>query len=148
MHEPLRGLLASDSGATGQSAQNAILDLLRLEGCRPRAEGEGVIYFDHHELKFVLLLSPNDPEFVRVLLPNFCAVRNDAERVVAHAAANVVNRTCMAVKVYVEGQQTQAAVECFLAAPTQIVPVLMRCARALEHGARTFAVARAMQQDR
>lgn len=127
-----------------RSARDAIVKLLELEGCKPRVDQDGDVVFVHHELNYLLLLSAKDPEFVRLVLPSFCAVGSDAERAAAYEAANVANATCKAAKVSVEHGQTHAAVECFLASPHEIVPVLMRCAGALEHAARAFAMAYAM----
>lgn len=124
----------------------ALVELLNLEGCSPVVQSEGEIRFVRNELRYWVLLSRADPEFVRVILPNFHAIGSDSERAIAYAAANVTNATCKAAKVYVERNQTLAVIECFLSSPTQLVPVLMRCAGALEHAYRSFAIAYAMQQ--
>lgn len=126
------------------SARDAIIKLLELEGCKPRVDKDGDVVFSHRELNYLLLFNAQDPEYVRLLLPNFCAVGTDAERAAAYEAASVTNATCKAAKVTVEHGQTHAAVECFLASPHHFVPVLMRSAGALEHAARSFGVAYTM----
>lgn len=130
--------------AAQPSARDAIVQLLELEGCKPRVDKDGDVVFVHRQLNYLLLLSAQDPEFVRLVLPNFCAVGSEAERAAAYEAANVANATCKAAKVTVEHGQTHAAVECFLASPHHFVPVLMRCAGALEHAARSFGIAYTM----
>ncbi len=125
---------------------DVLLELLALEGCHPSVGDQGEIRFVRNELHYMLMLSRTDPEFVRLILPNFYAIGDDSERIVAYAAANVANATCKAAKIYVERNQTLAAIECFLASPAQLVPVLVRCAGALEHAARSFAVAFSMQR--
>jgi hypothetical protein len=148
-HEVPNAAMEADASAPAQPMRlpaDALVELLALEGCHPSVGGQGEIRFVRNELHYVLILSRTDPEFVRLILPNFYAIGNDSERIVAHAAANVANATCKAAKIYVERDQTLAAIECFLASPTQFVPVLMRCAGALEHAARSFAVAFSMHQ--
>lgn len=126
------------------TARDAIIKLLELEGCKPRADKDDDIVFSHRDLNYLLLFDAQDPEYVRLLLPNFCAVGTDAERAAAYEAASATNATCKAAKVTVEHGQTHAAVECFLASPHHFVPVLMRSAGALEHAARSFGVAYTM----
>lgn len=149
---PLRTLVPTPTGGAAStglaaptaeqpSARDAIVKLLELEGCKPRLDDDGDVVFSHRELNYVLLFNAQDPEYIRLMLPNFCAVGTDAERAAAYEAANGANATCKAAKVMVEHGQTHAAVECFLASPHHVVPVLMRCAGALEHAARSFAVA-------
>lgn len=156
---PLRTLFPSTDAApptTGAttptaeqpSARDAIMKLLELESCRPRVDNDGDIVFSHRDLNYVLLFNAQDPEYIRLLLPNFCAVGTDAERAAAYEAASITNATCKAAKVTVEHGQTHAAVECFLASPHHFVPVLMRSAGALEHAARSFGVAYTMMRRR
>lgn len=123
------------------SARDAIVKLLDLEGCKPRVDNDGDVVFTHHGLYFLVMFSAQDPEYVRLILPNFCAVGTDAERAAAFEAANITNATCKAAKVWGEHGQTHAAVECFLASQHQFVPVLMRSAAALEYARRSFDMA-------
>ena len=147
---PLRTLfpnadaLAATPTVEQPSARDAIVELLELEGCKPRVDSEGDVVFTLSELNYVLLFNAQDPEYVRLLLPSFCAVATDPERAAAYEAANVTNATCKAAKVTVERGQTHAAVECFLATPHHFAPVLMRSAGALEHAARSLGVAYTM----
>ena len=129
-----------------RSPQEAIAALLKLEGCESTIDGDGDIRFDHQGIHFLLLFNQADPEYVRVVLPNFFAVGSESERAVAYAAANATNGSCKAVKVFIEHKQTHAAIECFLAEREQIVPVLMRCIGALEHAARSFSMGCALQR--
>jgi hypothetical protein len=148
-HEVLKGAKEADASAPAQPMRlpaDALVELLALEGCHPTVGDQGVIRFVRNELHYMLILSRTDPEFVRLILPNFYAIGDDSERIVAYAAANVANATCKAAKIYVERDKTLAAIECFLTSPAQLVPVLLRCAGALEHAARSFAVAFSMQR--
>ena len=121
-----------------------MVKLLELEGCKARVDNDGDIVFTHRDLHYLLLFSAQDSEYVRLVLPSFCAIGSDAERAAAYEAANITNATCKAAKVTVERGQTHATVECFLASQHHIVPVLMRSAGALDHAARSFAVAYTM----
>lgn len=148
-HALQNGAKEADASAPAQPMRlpaDALVELLALEGCHPSVGDPGEIRFVRNELHFMLVLSRTDPEFVRLILPNFYAIGDDSERIVAHAAANIANATCKAAKIYVERDQTLATIECFLASPAQLVPVLMRSAGALEHAARSFAVAFSMQK--
>lgn len=148
-HEVPNGAKLADASAPGQPMRppgDAFVELLALEGCHPSVGDQGEIRFVRNQVHYILILSRTDPEYVRLILPSFYAIGDDSERIVAHAAANLANATCKAAKICVERDQTFAAIECFLASPTQFVPVLMRCAGALEHAARSFGVAFAMQK--
>lgn len=129
-------------------ARRALQDLLSLEGCQPRIDSDGDIVFRHQQLTYVVVFSRKDPEFVRLVLPNFWTIDSEAELKAAYRAANLANSTCKAAKVYVEHRQTLAAVECFMAAPEQLVPVVLRSADALADAAKTFGVACALDQGR
>lgn len=131
----------AENAETTVSAREAMVKLLQLEGCKPRLDADGDIVFELRELTFLLLFDAREPEYIRLLLPNFCAVGTDAERAAAYEAANLSNATSKAAKVTIERGQTHAAVETFVASAYHVLPVLLRCAGALEHGARSFATA-------
>lgn len=152
---PLRNLFsdaAAVSAATGPASQtteqvsprDAIVKLLEAEGCKPRFDKDNDLVFVRSDLTYVLIFSAKDPEYLRLMLPNFCAIGTDAERAAAYEAANLTNATCKAAKVTVERGQTHAYIECFFASLHHTIPVLMRCAEALDHAARSFGVAYAM----
>jgi len=129
-----------------ETARDAIVELLKLEGCEPRVDSDGDVVFTYKDFKYLLIFSRKDPEYIRLVLPNFWSIDSDSERSVAYAAANITNRSCKAAKICVEGEQTNAVIECFMAAPEQIIPVLLRSAGALEHAVRTFSVACTLQR--
>ena len=128
------------------TAKDVILKALELEGSNPKIDEDGDIVFKHNRFHFLLIFSQADPEYIRLLLPNFYEVENEKQRTAAFAAANDANAICKAAKVYVSSNQTHAAIEGFLAASEQIVPVLMRCLDALEHSVNTYNVARAIRE--
>lgn len=134
------------SGETDQqpSARDAIFKLLELEGCSPRIDNEGDIQFQYRDLRYHVLFNAEDPEYLRILLPAFRAIDTDKDRAVAYEAANLTNATCKAAKIMVERGQTFATVEIFEASHHHVVPVLMRCAHALEYAARSYGMAFSM----
>ena len=137
------------SHAAGQaSPRDAIVKLLEVEGCKPHFDMDGDLVFVRSGLNYVLIFSAKDPEYLRLVLPNFCAIGAGAERAAAYEAANLTNATCKAAKVAVEGGQTHAFVECFFASLHHIIPVMMRCAEALDHAARSFGMAYTMVRRR
>jgi hypothetical protein len=132
--------------APARPAKDAIVDLLKLEGCQPTVDDDGDIVFRHHNITYVLIFSKKDPEFIRLLLPNFLRVESDTDRRAAFEAANLTNRLCKAAKIYLERNQAQAAIEYFLASHQHIVSVLLRSAHALEHAAKFFGAAYSIQR--
>lgn len=126
------------------SPRDAIVKLLEVEGCKPRSDKDGDVVFVRGDLTYVLIFSAKDPEYLRLVLPNFCAIGTDAERAAAYEAANLTNATCKAAKVAIERGQTYASVECFFASLHHVIPVMMRCAEALAYAARSFGVAYGM----
>ena len=57
-----------------RSPQEAIAALLELEGCQSTIDSDGDIRFDHQGIHFLLLFNQADPEYVRLVLPNFFAL--------------------------------------------------------------------------
>lgn len=154
LHSFLPGLRSTAGNAETASSEQplaprqAISQLLNLEGCAPRLDDDGDIRFDHDGIHYLLLFSEADPEYMRLVLPSFFAIDNESERAIALSAANATNSSCKAAKVFIDQKQTHAVIECFLSSQAQLVPVLMRCLSALEHAARSFAMAYALQRSR
>lgn len=141
---PHEGDAASSQTDSLPSPREAIFKALELEGCNPRLDNDGDIEFRHHDLLYLIRFNAKDPEYLQIVLPAFHAIGTDAAHAVAYEAANLTNATCKAAKVSIERGQTFAAIETFVATYHHVVPVLIRCANALEYAARSFAMAFSM----
>ncbi|MGE4088380.1 MAG: hypothetical protein AB7F93_09870 [Immundisolibacter sp.] len=113
--------------------------LLELEGYKPSADADGNLRIEHERWLICLCRDARDPEYFRLLLPNFWPVENDAERARAERAADRVNRQIKVAKVYSgSGRSMWVAVELFIAEPGYAAPILMRCIRLLPEAAMLF----------
>ena len=113
--------------------------LLELEGYKPIADGDGDLRIEHEGWQIYLNRDTRDPEFFRLLLPNFWSLDNEAERTRAERAADRVNRQIKVAKVHSgSGRSMWVTVELFVAEPGHPAPVLMRCIRVLPEAALLF----------
>ena len=87
----------------------------------------------------MLDLLTDDPQYFRLLYPNFWSLDGAADRQRALLAAAEVTAGIKVAKVYVLGEDTQAAAEMFLADPHDLGQVFSRALRALQGAVRRFS---------
>jgi len=117
------------------------MDFLAEEGYRPYMDEDGDVVFKSEGLTYVIITEEEDEEFVSLVLPNFWSIDSEKELARALKAANEVNRSIKAVKVYVrkDGKNTIAAVEMFVKTPESFNLVFERSLRALKGAVARFA---------
>lgn len=98
-------------------AVEVILEHLREEGFRPQVDGDGDIRFKCEGGNYYVAVRAEDPEFFRLVFPNFWDITGDEERRRFHALADEVNRRCKAAKVFLVSDNVFAAVEAFYGTP-------------------------------
>lgn len=114
---------------------------LRGLGYAPKIEN-GDVVFEIDGGIYVVGMFEDDANYVELTFPNFWKFESEDERVIAYIAANRVNASLKAVKVFVrqDGNDTMAAVDLF-GTPEQIVTQLARAIAVLQQGVQLFALA-------
>ena len=104
--------------------------VLAEEGFHAVLDAEGDLYFRVDGGHYFLRVGEGEAVSFVLLYPNFHAVKSEADRKRAHAAASEVNACTKMVKVFLTGGDTQASVEVLLASEGDFRAVF---ARALAH---------------
>lgn len=108
------------------------LEFLAREGLQPQLDASGALLFESRGRCYYLFVDDADPHYIRLLYPNFWSLDGAADRQRALLAAAEVTAGIKVAKVYVLGEDTQAAAELFLADPAQLGQVFARALRALQ----------------
>jgi hypothetical protein len=113
-------------------------EFLEGEGFAAELDEAGDVSFQFEGRAYFLMIDDDDPSYFRLLFPNFWSIDSETEHHRAMLAAAEVTAEIKVAKVYVLGDDTQAAAEMFLAAPGDIRPVFDRALRALQGAVRRF----------
>jgi hypothetical protein len=81
--------------------QNRYLNFLREEGYTPNIDEDGDVRFRYEGGTYYIIIMEDDPEYLRILYPNFWEIESDAELSRAYRAASTVNRTTKIAKIYI-----------------------------------------------
>lgn len=108
------------------------------EGFDPQVDDAGDVLFQCDGNNYYLMVDDDDPGYFRLLFPDFWSIDSEAERQRALLAAAEVTAEIKVAKVYVIGDDTQAAAEMFLADPEDLGRVFDRALRALQGAVRRF----------
>ena len=108
------------------------VEFLATLGLDPGLDEAGDVMFLHEGRCYFLMVDDDDPGYFRLLFPNFWSIDSQAEHQRAMLAAAEVTAEIKVAKVYVLGDDTQAAAEMFLAGPGELAPIFDRALRALQ----------------
>lgn len=111
---------------------------LEREGFDADIDEAGDVRFACEGRSYWLMVDDDDPDYFRLLFPDFWSVDSEAEHRRALLAAAEVTAEIKVAKVYVLGDDTQAAAEMFLADPDDLGRVFPRALRALQGAVRRF----------
>ncbi len=115
---------------------------LANEGFQPKIDGDGDVVFKCEGKTYYIDIDTEDPQFFRLVFPQFWSVDSDEEFERIRNAANEANLKTKVTKVYIvtlpSGKDTCAAIEIFLEKPEQFEAIFPRAMRALQAGVRTF----------
>ena len=112
---------------------------LESEGLGPEIDEAGDVMFRCEGDNYWLMVDDDDPAYFRLLFPNFWSIESPQEHQRALLAAAEVTAEIKVAKVYVLGDDTQAAAEMFLAEPADLHSVFARALRALQGAVLRFA---------
>lgn len=113
---------------------------LTENGFQPKALPQGVIAFDFQGATFALFPEEDDPQYFRLMLPNFYRPRNPQEERAGFEVASSVTAAIKGVKVFLKDGHACAVVEFFLPDHDHFGKVLPRCLRALHAAAMRFCI--------
>lgn len=112
---------------------------LEQEGLGPEIDDSGDVMFRCEGDNYWLMVDEDDPGYFRLLFPNFWSIDNPQEHQRALLAAAEVTAEIKVAKVYVLGDDTQAAAEMFLTEPGDLHSVFPRALRALQGAVLRFS---------
>jgi hypothetical protein len=113
-------------------------EFLEGEGFAAELDEAGDVCFHIDGRPYYLMVDDDDPSYFRLLFPNFWSIDSAAEHHRGMLAAAEVTAEIKVAKVYILGDDTQAAAEMFLASAGDIRPVFDRALRALQGAVRRF----------
>lgn len=114
------------------------VEFLECEGYRPTLDDAGDVMFRCQGRCYFLMVDDDDPAYFRLLLPNFWSIDDDLEHRRALLAAADVTAEIKVAKIYVLGEDTQAAAEMFLADIHDLPKIFDRALRALQGAVHRF----------
>ena len=112
---------------------------LREEGYNPKIDDDGDVAFKVEGKSYVIMVAENDPEFFRILFPNFWPIESDDERIRVLLASVEACKDTKVAKVFPVRDDTWATVEIFCMPPESFRLVFNRCLSALRTAVNTFA---------
>ncbi|WP_250631038.1 hypothetical protein [Rhodoflexus caldus] len=116
------------------------MDYLRSEGYVPRLDEEGDVVFKFEGKFFVVTTDDNDPQFLRVVMPNFWEIESEQEKRLALEVANQVNERIKVSKVVVKrNNHVWAMAEQFIDSSPDLEDFFKRTIRVLKAAADDFA---------
>lgn len=116
------------------------MNYLREEGYLPKLDADGDVVFKYEGKLFVVTTDDNDPQFLRVVMPNFWEIESERERQLALEAANRVNERIKVSKVVVRSNNhVWAMAEQFIDSTPDLEDFFKRTLRVLKIAAEEFA---------
>lgn len=132
--------VAGDKAITKVSLQNMYMKYLNQGGYSPEIDSDGDVRFNRNDHTFFISVSENDPQFLRIVLPNIWSIDSEEEAARALMAADYTNRKIKVAKVFTIRKHIWVSLETFIAKPQDFSAVFKRAIEVLEGGAMNFAM--------
>lgn len=116
----------------------AIFNFLKEEGYVPRIDADGDVVFKYEGNSYAVALDEQDPDFVRIIYPNFWPIENDSERRAVEKNALRVTAEAKVAKLFLVGENVWASIELFCRPLDHFFPVFERSIRTLKAAIRVF----------
>jgi hypothetical protein len=114
-------------------------DIVDQAGYRPSFDAEGDVEFKVEGRTYYILVSENDPDYVRLFLPGFTQIDGRQELPKAERLAVEVSADTYGAKVKVDGEGlVSVSVQLFVAPLEGYAAVFPRSVRAAQHAANRF----------
>ena len=118
---------------TGQVQVQMYMDHLTHLGFLPELVGDKDIRFKVEGGLYQILVDLKDPDFFRLVYPNFRKIGDANDRARVEAAANHASAGTLVAKVYLTESHVSAAVELFCTPPEAFKPVFERSLGVLQY---------------
>ncbi|HOJ13411.1 MAG TPA: hypothetical protein PLS81_04775 [Deltaproteobacteria bacterium] len=113
-------------------------DFLTDQGFRPEIDKDGDVKFLFEGGLYYILVSEKDPEFFRLVYPNFWEIESDEEKMKATIAASFATADTKVAKVILVGNNVWASVESFFESPDHFKGVFRRSISAIRTAVSSF----------
>jgi hypothetical protein len=110
---------------------------LKGESYNAIAGEDDSISFQHEGSTYLILLDSKDPQYVRIVFPNFWTFK-EVERTTMVMAAHTATSDIKAAKIHVFDPNIWAAVEFYSTTEAEVVAVLKHCIASLQAVAAKF----------
>lgn len=123
---------------TKEELQKLYTDFLTAEGFRSEVDEDGDVVFKREGKTYFIGVDAEDPQFFRVVYPNFWEIESFEEHVRVLIAADVSNNRSKVSKVFIVEENTWGSVELFVERPEDFKAVFYRCLAAVDNGVKNF----------
>jgi hypothetical protein len=114
------------------------LEYLRSEGYVPSIDGDGDVVFKYEGRTYYIIVSETDPEYFKLLFPNFWSLESPEEKVKAERSALIATLETKVAKVSPVRENVVATIEMFCSPPESFKNVFPRSISALRSAVQTF----------
>ncbi|HOZ41042.1 MAG TPA: hypothetical protein PLL25_09575 [Flavobacteriales bacterium] len=133
-------------GPSKKDLQKTYLEHLNGEGFRPVLDKDGDVEFKYEGKTYFLSVTPDDPVFFRLILPNIWPIESEPERTQVHIAVYHVNAEAKVAKAYIAQEDVWLAIECFLPEAGDFKAIFPRSLEALDGAVDLFVMKMREQQ--
>lgn len=123
---------------TKERLQQLYGDFLKVEGFQYEIDEDGDIVFKREGKTYFLGIDPDDPQFFRIVYPNFWEIASFEEHIRVLIAVDSSNNRSKVAKVFIVQNDTWASVELFLNKPDDFKPLFYRSLDAIDNGVKNF----------
>ncbi len=120
-----------------ESLGRSYVEFLRQEGYSPQVDEDGDVRFKYEGKTYLVIVDADDPQFFRLILPNFWGVGDGGRARVLEMAVAASTKVKVA-KIIVVRDNVWATLELFLPQAEDFRAVFPRSLSALNTGVRTF----------
>jgi len=131
--------MAEERNVSKSYLQNMYMNYLSQQGYSPEIDSDGDVRFSYAGYTLFIAVNENDPEYIRIVLPNIWPIESNEEQLQVLIATDYTNNKIKVVKLYLNNNNTSAAIESFIAEPEDFSGIFKRSLEALEGGVMQFS---------
>lgn len=111
---------------------------LQSEGYHPELDKDGDVVFKSEGKVYLIIADEKDPNYFRLIFPNFWSIDSEAERQKVLVAADYATGRTKVAKVHTVQNNVWASTEMFFGKPEQFKEVFSRAMSALQASVANF----------
>lgn len=133
-------LAAQGSGSMEKKFRTKMYESFLVEqGYRPQIDEDGDVRFKSEGLTYYITVDEKDPEFFRIIFPNFWEIEDETEFMRVLIAINHSNSVCKVTKLFSINDNVWASIEAFTASPEDFKDTFSRSISALRNGVHLYS---------